>query len=300
MQGNNRSIIVNQCLVVLVSSLTAAIGLNYFLIPAQVLSSGLSGVAQIINRLLQNYWEIGLNIGMLLLILNLPIFLIGFLKLGKEATVWSFITVAATSAVIAWLPQGRLTENVLMNALVGGILLGISAGTTLRMGFTTGGLDILSLLLAKSTGKSVGNFIFLLNALIVIVAGVLFDWESALYTMLSIFVMSQTINGIHNNQQKVTIFIITNYGDLLVNNFRENTLRGVTHWSSRGGFTGENREMIMIVANRYEVIAIQQQVKRIDTGAFINIVETQETFGNFISEDEQEYYKKSKKIQIVE
>lgn len=293
MWEKNLKTTLSRCLIVLASSLTAAIGLNFFLIPAQVLSSGLSGIAQIINQLLQSYWQIEINVGILILILNLPIFLIGFLKLGKEATIWSFLTVITGSTIIAWLPQGQFTQDVLMSALVGGIFFGISGGITLRAGFTTGGLDILLLILSKMTGKAVGNLMFVLNALIVLVAGYLFDWERALYTILSIFVMSQVVNSIHNNQQKVTIFIITNHGEIMVNNLRENTLRGVTHWTARGGFTGEEREMIMMVANRYEIIAIQQLVQKIDTGAFIDIVETQKTFGKYISAEEQEAYRKA-------
>lgn len=281
---------IKRLLIVAISGITAGVALNYFLIPAAVLSSGLSGVAQIIQQVLQDTWGLESNIGLLIMVLNLPIFLLGFIKLGKAATFWSFITVVVNSLIIGWLPQGQVTDDVLMNALVGGLLMGISGGVTLKLGFTTGGLDILSLVMAKTTGRSVGNFILLLNGLIVLVAGCIFSLESALYTLISIFVMSQMIDVIHNDQQKVTIFIITNQSQRLLVSLRETIIRGVTHWPSRGGYSGEGRETIMIVATRYELFEIRRKVQETDPEAFINIVATQGIVGKFASEEEQRAY----------
>lgn len=281
---------IKRLLMVGLSSITASLALNYFLIPAAVLSSGLSGIAQIVQQLLRNFLGAESNVGALILILNLPIFLLGFLKLGKAATVWSFITVVVNALAIGWFPHGQVTTDVLMNALVGGLLMGVSGGVTLKLGFTTGGLDILSLVMAKVTGKSVGNFVLLLNGGIVLVAGFIYSWESALYTLISIFVMSQVIDVIHNGQQKVTVFIITNKGSELVNTLRETIVRGVTHWPSRGGFSGADRETIMVVATRYELFEIRRKVAETDPEAFVDIVATQGVVGKFASEEEQQVY----------
>lgn len=276
---------------VLLSGLMSAISLNFFLIPARVLSAGMNGVAQIIVEVVGEKFSIGLSTGLLILLLNVPIFVVGFIKLGKANTFWSFANVISVSLITMILPQGEITNNILMNSLVGGVLLGIGAGYSLKMGFTTGGLDIVSLILSKTTGRTVGNFMFILNGIIVMIAGFIFDWESALYTIISIYAMSHVVDMIHTSHQKVTAFIITTKADLVGQNISKNVFRGMTLLPSYGGYSGVEGRTIMMVITRYELYDLEQAVMEVDENAFIDILPTQSLIGRFATEDDQRTFK---------
>lgn len=277
--------------VMLICGLTSAISLNYFLIPAKVLSAGMNGVAQIIVAIGLERFGLQLNTGLFIFILNIPIFIIGFWKLGKEATLWSFMNVVMISVVTMFFPHGELTENILMNALMGGLFIGIGAGLALKLGFTTGGMDILSLVLSKTTGKTVGNFMFLLNGAIVLIAGFIFSWESALYTIISIYMMSYVVDIIHTSHQKLTAMIITTKPDEVGRSISERVFRGMTLLPSVGGYSGVESKTIMMVITRYELYDLEQAILEADEQAFVNILPTQSILGRFASEDDQRTFK---------
>ncbi|MFZ8763948.1 MULTISPECIES: YitT family protein [Enterococcus] len=277
--------------VLIVCGLTSAIALNYFLIPAKVLSAGMNGVAQIIVAIGLNNFGIQLNTGLFIFILNIPIFIIGFWKLGKEATFWSFLNVVTISLVTMFFPHGELTENILMNALMGGLFIGIGAGLALKLGFTTGGMDILSLVLSKTTGKTVGNFMFILNGTIVLFAGFIFSWESALYTIISIYMMSYVVDIIHTSHQKLTAMIITTKPDEVGRSISERVFRGMTLLPSVGAYSGVESKTIMMVITRYELYDLEQAILEADEQAFVNILPTQSILGRFATEDEQRTFK---------
>lgn len=288
---HQRSELIKKIFVIILTGFTGAMGLNMFLIPAQVFSAGMNGIAQILATLLYNHLSITIDTGLFIFLLNLPVFALGFWKLGKEATIFSFINVAVASALTMILPVYTVTDNPLMNAIVGGVMIGIGAGLSLKMGFTTGGMDIVSLVLSRTTGRTVGRYIFVLNSIIVAVAGFLFNWESALYTIISIYCMTQVIDALHTSHQKVTAMIITTNSDAVVQGIAEQMARGMTLLPSIGGYSKAEGRMIMMVITRYELYDLEQIVHSIDENAFMNIVPTQTVLGRFANEDEQRFFK---------
>ena len=256
---------LKKIVVVLVTGLTAAIALNYFLIPANVFSAGMNGIAQIIASLLSEWFHIQVDTGAFIFILNIPVFILGFLKVGKRATILSFVNVVAVSVMTTILPTGQVTDNILMNALVGGVLLGVGVGLSLKMGFTTGGMDIISLVLSQTTG--------------------------ALYTIISIYAMTQVIDAIHTSHQKVTAMIVTVRPDLVTEAISQKMVRGMTLLPSVGGYSKKEGKMIMMVITRYEMYDLDQIVHEIDDDAFINILPTHSVFGRFANESEQKMYR---------
>lgn len=282
---------LKKIVVILMTGLSAAVALNYFLIPANVFSAGMNGIAQIIASLLSEWVHIDVDTGTFIFLLNIPVFILGFLKVGKRATVLSFINVVCVSVMTTVLPTGQVTDNILMNALVGGVLLGVGVGISLKMGFTTGGMDIISLVLSQTTGKTVGNYMLILNGIIVVAAGFLFNWESALYTIISIYAMTQVIDAIHTSHQKVTAMIVTVKPEEVTAEIAQRMVRGMTLLPSVGGYSKREGKMIMMVITRYEMYDLDQIVHEIDEDAFINILPTHSVFGRFANENEQKMYR---------
>ncbi|MGM0124325.1 YitT family protein [Enterococcus sp. AZ194] len=277
--------------VILLTGITAAIGLNYFLIPAHVFSAGMNGMAQIIASLLKTYFSIEVDTGMFIFLLNIPVFVLGYIKLGKSSTLLSFLTVLCISVMTVIVPNGQVTDNILMNAIVGGVFVGIGAGLSLKYGFTTGGMDILSVILSQVTGKTVGKYMFLLNGLIVMLAGFLFNWESALFTIISIYCMTQVVDMIHTSHQKVTAMIVTVRPEEVAHAISKRLVRGMTLLPSIGGYAKVEGKMIMMVVTRYELYDLEQTVLTLDENAFINILPTHSVIGRFANESEQKTYR---------
>ena len=276
--------------VILLSGLTAAIALNFFLIPAKVLSAGMNGVAQLIVAVGWEQFGLHLSTGLFILLLNVPIFILGFIKLGKASTWMSFINVVVVSLITMILPQGEITNNILVNSLIGGVLLGVGVAYSLKwVSQRRNGHPLIDFI--KTTGKTVGKYMFMLNGIIVMLSGFIFSWESALYTIISIFAMSYVVDMLHTSHQKVTALIITTKAESVGKNISKHVFRGMTLLPSVGGYSGVPGNMIMMVVTRYEIYDLEQAVLEADENAFINFVPTQSITGRFATDDEQRTFK---------
>lgn len=278
--------------IVIFAGVVSAIALNNFLIPGDVFSSGVTGIAQLLEAFFR-FIHIPIKTGILIFLLNAPIMILGWIKLGKKNTIYSLLVVISMSFFATVIPVKMITDNQLMNALMGGVLLGMGVGLSLKFGFTTGGLDIVSLVVSKTTGKTVGSIMMLVNLMIVILAGIFFNLSSALYTVISIFAMTQVIDMIHTSHQKLTAFITTSKASAVKQSILDQLVRGFTMMPSYGGYTGKENMVIMIVISRYELYDLEQAVYNVDPNAFVNIVPTQTVLGVFYDEDQQATIKHS-------
>lgn len=282
---------ITRFVIVIFTGIISAIAVNDFLVPGDVFAAGVTGVAQLLEGLF-SFLHIPMKTGILIFLINIPIMILGWVKLGKQNTIYSILTVFSVSFFTTIIPQTTITDNQLMNSLMGGVLLGMAVGLCLKFGFTTGGLDIVSLVLSKTTGKTVGSFMMLINMLIVIFAGIFYNLASALYTIICIFAMTQVIDLIHTSHQKLTAFITTSKSEEVKQSILKDLVRGFTLMPSVGGYSGQDTMTIMIVISRYELYDLEQAVYTVDENAFVNIVPTQTVLGRFYNEDEQQAIKR--------
>lgn len=289
---------VFQLLVALTAAICIGVGLNFFLIPGNIFSAGTSGVAQIINFFADQIPYIGpfLSVGNLFFILNVPIIILSWLRLGRRFTLLTIVVVLLSSFATNLIPILEITDNPLMNAIMGGVICGIGSGITIKFGMSCGGLDVVSLVIARINGANVGALGFALNLLIIIASGILFDWEYALYTLISIFVLAKAIDAIHTSEQRHTAFVVTSQTDEVINAIFKAIVRGVTILEGQGGYRRDKRDVLMVVINRYEMYALQQAIKSVDELAFINIVPSTRVLGHFFSRDQQKAMKKQVKV----
>ena len=282
---------ITRFVIVIFTGIISAIAVNDFLVPGDVFAAGVTGVAQLLEGLF-SFLHIPMKTGILIFLINIPIMILGWVKLGKQNTIYSILTVFSVSFFTTIIPQTTITDNQLMNSLMGGVLLGMAVGLCLKFGFATGGLDIVSLVLSKTTGKTVGSFMMLINMLIVIFAGIFYNLASALYTIICIFAMTQVIDLIHTSHQKLTAFITTSKAEEVKQSILKDLVRGFTLMPSVGGYSGQDTMTIMIVISRYELYDLEQAVYTVDENAFVNIVPTQTVLGRFYNEDEQKAIKR--------
>lgn len=268
-------------IIVVIGALLNAMSLNFFLIPANVYASGFTGIAQLVSSILGEFAPFNISTGVLLLLLNIPVTILGWRKVGKSFTLYSFISVALSSFFLEVLPVKEVSTDILLNAVFGGVIAALGVGLTLKWGASTGGMDIIAMVLSRMNDRPVGTYFFTLNGIIILTAGYIFGWENALYTLVALYVSTRVIDAIHTRHEKLTAMIITKKSEELKKAIHDKLVRGITLLPAKGAFSGEPKEMLIIVITRYELYDLEKIIKDVDPQAFTNIVQTTGIFGFF-------------------
>ncbi|WPC09806.1 YitT family protein [Globicatella sp. PHS-GS-PNBC-21-1553] len=278
--------------IAVISALIFGLSMKFFLIPGNIFSAGAPGLAQIINYFTRETALAAIfTTGNLYFILNIPLIILAYLKLGKEFTVMTLIVVLFSSLATNLFPLTYVSQNPLINAVIGGVLTGLGTGITIKYGMSSGGFDILSLYLSKTFGWDVGMMTLLVNSIIIIGSGLLYNLETAIFTLITIFVTSRMIDAIHTGEQRLTAFIVTNDAAAVTASIRTRLIRGSTVIEARGGYTGDKRDLIMVVINRYELHDLQLAVLESDSKAFVNIIQSTKVLGQFLTKEQQKLMK---------
>lgn len=268
-------------IIVIFGAILNALALNFFLIQANVYAGGFTGLAQLIASIFQDFFNIGIGTGVLLLILNIPVVILGWIKVGKGFTIYSIVSVIVTTIFLELLPILTVSDDIMLNAVAGGVITGIGVGFTLKWGASTGGMDIIAMILSRMHDKPIGIYFLTLNGIIITMAGILYEPENALYTLLSLYITTRVIDAIHTRHEKVTAMIITRKAEALQEAIHKKMVRGITVLPAKGAYSKEDKNMIFLVLTRYELYDLEKIITEIDPEAFTNIVQTSGIFGFF-------------------
>lgn len=271
-------------LVVILGSFLIAVSLNFFLIAANVYASGFAGAAQLIASVFQDFLHIDVTTGILLFLLNIPVLILGWFKVGKGFTIYSILSVIFATLFLEILPVMSFSDDIMLNAAAGGVIGGAGVGLSLKYGASTGGMDIVAMILSRLNDKPIGIYFLLLNAVVILMAGILYEPENALYTMLALYVTTLVIDAIHTSNQKVTALIVTHKVEELQHAIHNEMIRGITIIPVKGAYTGEEKSMLYLVLTRYELYDLELIVTEVDPDAFTNIIQTSGIFGFFRQE----------------
>jgi uncharacterized membrane-anchored protein YitT (DUF2179 family) len=272
---------MTRLLIIFVSSILIAFSYNEFLLPHKILSSGVAGISMIVGLLTP------INTGIMNFALNIPILILGYLKLGRKFILYTIFSVIVTSVALLYIPIRAVASDPILSSVFGGVLVGIAGGLVFRTSASTGGFDIIGLLLTRKKDFSLGALMFGLNSVVVFVSGFLFTWDAALYTMLSIFVTGKVVDTLYTSHVKLTLMIITARGEELKNTLISNLIRGVTMLDGEGAYTSEKRKVLFMVISRYELAEVKRLIKQTDPKAFVNITQTVEVMGYFRKEEKK-------------
>lgn len=260
---------------VIVGAAIIAIGFNVFLLPNQVASGGVSGISTILHGLF------GWNPGIVQYAFNIPLFIAGVLLLGKKFGIKSFIGTITLPFIVlltnSWEPW---TDNSLLGALFGGIVVGLGIGLVFKGNASTGGTDLLAQIITKFTGLSLGTSVLLIDGIIAISAAVVFDLEKGLYALIGLYVTTKTIDIIQLGfSQSKMVYIITLKQDEVRQAIYAEINRGVTKLQAIGGYTGEARPVLMVVVYQTEFTKLKQLIKSVDPSAFVIVSDAYEVLG---------------------
>ncbi|UOQ92809.1 YitT family protein [Halobacillus shinanisalinarum] len=272
--------------IVIFGAVLNAASLNLFLIEANVYASGFTGVAQLLTSIFQDILHVpGVSTGLLLFILNIPVAILGWFKVGRGFTVYSVISVVFTTLFLELIPVQQLSQDIILNAVFGGVIGGVGVGITLKWGASTGGLDIIAMILSRMKDRPIGIYFLIINSVIIAVAGLLYEPENALYTLLTLYVTTRVIDAVHTRHEKLTAMIITTKAADLEKAIHAKMVRGITTLPAKGAFTQQDKNMLVMVITRYELYDLQHIITEVDPQAFTNIVQTTGIFGFFRKDD---------------
>ncbi|WP_409304594.1 YitT family protein [Peribacillus sp. SCS-155] len=262
-------------LTVIMGSLIVGVAYNLFLIPHQILSSGLSGIAIMLGIITP------INTGLLNFLLNLPLLVIGVFKLGKRFIGLTILSVVTLSISLYLVPVHAISSEPILSSLFGGVITGIGIGLIFRASGSSGGFDIIAMLLTKQKDFPLGALLSAMNAVVVTLSGFIFNWDAALNTLVAIYATGKVIDTIHTNHIKLTVMIVTQKGDEMKTKLLANLYRGITLMDGQGGYSGEGRKILMTVITRYQLHDVKALINEVDPQAFVNITETTEVMGSF-------------------
>lgn len=264
---------------ILIGALAQAVGLRLFLVPADLASGGVSGISQLINHFT------GWPIGLMVLVGNIPLFLLGWRFLGGRR-----FGLRTASAVISYsffvdflvlfLPANGLTDDLLLNSLYGAVVSGFGYGLVYRARGTSGGSDILARILNHWRGVSMSASYLMVDSAVILGAGLVFGWKEALYALIALYVSGLVAEGTLQGPTTVrTALIVTGQPDLVAGRILEDMQRGVTVLPGMGGYTGESRTVLYCVVTKAEVSFLKSIVQEADPQAFMVIGQAHEALG---------------------
>ena len=275
--GSLKQVLWNLCLICL-GSVLVAVAINGILIPHQFVSGGFTGVALVIHYLFQSF-----PLSWLYLLLNVPIFVLGWTFVGRRFFLYSILGMVVFSAAIAWVHVPVPIHDKILSALLAGIITGIGAGIILRSMGSSGGTDILSVSLLNRFSFRIGNTILAFNAIVLTAASLIFSLDTALYTLIYIYVSSQTINIVLTGlSQGKTVFIISPKWQEISREVLGKVGRGVTFIRGQGGYSGQDEQILYTVITLRELHRIKNIIRKMDPKAFVVVHNTLEVMGHRI------------------
>ena len=257
-----------------VGAIIAGFALEAFLVPNAVIDGGVIGVSMIVSHITK--W----NLGLLVIILNTPFILLAWKKMGKLfvfSTAYANIILALS---LNFFHSYKVTNDVILASVFGGIVLGVGVGLILKNEASLDGTEILSLLVSKKFGFSVGEFIMGINLFIYLAAGKVFGWESAMYSIITYFIASKVIDIVMEglNSSK-SVRIISYDAGTIGNALIEKLDISVTYLKGIGGYSGQDKDLIYCVITRLELPKMIEIIKEIDPRAFVSVVDVHEAYG---------------------
>ncbi len=270
---------LNKLFFLTVGPFIAAFALEVFLVPNNIIDGGIVGISIIVSYLTK------INLGLLIFVINIPFFLLAFNKIGKKFVLQTFYAIGMLSLALNIFTKHHLptTDDLLLCTVFGGIILGTGVGLVLKNEGSLDGTEIMSLVLSKKFGFSVGEWIMLFNVFIYGAAGLVFGWNRAMYAVLTYFIAFRVIDVVLEGLNSAkSIEIISDQAEEIGQELIDKLDISVTYIHGVGGYSGAQKTIIYCVVSRLELARMKEIIKNADPNAFITIVDVHEAYGGRI------------------
>ena len=287
----NKEIIIyegKRTLISIFGAFLYAARINLFVVPAGLYTGGVMGLCQVIRTVLADFFQLdfqGFDIaGVIYYVINIPIFFIAFTRIGRKFFGKTLATVTAMTIFLSVIPTRVIVEDAMASCVVGGIITGTGIGIGLRMGASSGGMDVVGVILTRwKRDFSVGKVNLLVNLALYGICLFLFDVEIVVYSVIYAAVYAVAMDKVHTQNINVEANIITKTNTTaLEKEVFEELGRGITKWSTLGAYTYEQSHILYITLSKYEVSRLKAIIRKHDPNAFIVINEGVSVDGNYL------------------
>ncbi len=290
MKNKNVKSIINEYLLLLIGTFIMAVGFVYFISPFKLAPGGVYGIAITIHHLTKGVFDFfpdGLPIGMVALSMDIPLCIIGSIILGPKfglKTVIGFVSLAVFTDLLesSWGSQPLVSDDPFLSAVFGGVILGIGLGLVFKTKATSGGTDIVAMIISKYTQFPIGTTLIVVDSLVVLVSLFAYNsWIIPLYSWIVIYitgkVIDKVIQGISTDK---SVYIISDKHEEIRNVILLNLERGGTYLNGEGMYNGASKKIIYSIVDRKQLPQLIESVHKIDPEAFMSVLEGSQTLGN--------------------
>ncbi|MBR2527863.1 MAG: YitT family protein [Blautia sp.] len=267
--------------VMIACSFLTAVNIKTFVRAGNLFPGGATGLTLLIQQIFIRYLNMELPYSLINVILNaIPVY-IGFRYIGKKFTLYSCLVIVLTGFFTDLIPSHFVTDDILLVSVFGGIINGFIVSVVLMSGATTGGTDFIGIFLSDKKGIDSFHIILGINAVILTVAGLLFGWDRALYSIIYQYTTTIILHSLYRKYQQGTLFIVTNKPREICEAISSVSHHGATILEGEGSYDHTERSMVYSVVSSAEAHKVISAVRSVDPKAFINLLKTQEISGRF-------------------
>jgi uncharacterized membrane-anchored protein YitT (DUF2179 family) len=258
-----------------IGSIIAAAGLEFFLIPNNIIDGGVIGISIMTSYLT------GFPLGVFIVVFNIPFLYLGYTQIGKSFAYSTFFSICSLSFwVSVFHPIPGLTHDLFLATVFGGIIVGLGVGLIIRYGGSLDGTEIIAIIMDKKTGFSVGEIVMFFNIFILGSAGLVYTWDRAMYSLVAYFVIFKLIDiTIEGLDESKGVFIISDKSEQIAEALMARLGRGVTILQGKGAYSGEDKSVLYSVITRLEISKLKAIVAELDPSAFVTINEVHDAMG---------------------
>lgn len=265
----------------IIAAVIFAANIKTFVRAGGLYPGGFNGLTLLIQTILEQFLHLAVPFTVINILLNaVPIF-IGFRYIGKKFTISTCCVIFLTSVLTDIFPSQPITYDPLLISIFGGLINGLAITLCLVGNTSSGGTDFIAIFFSERSGKDIWNYILCGNAAILVVAGILFGWDVALYSIIFQFTSTQVVQMLHQRYKKHTLFIVTSQPEQVYEGIQHLTHHSATRFEGTGCYTGTNQTLLYSVVSREEAKVLVKKVKEIDPSAFVNIIKTDYINGRF-------------------
>lgn len=274
-------------LIIVLANFLLVIGTNIFLLGSGLIPTGLTGFSKELSIIIFNLTHINLEYQWIYLLLNIPVVILGFFKVGRRFIYKTLISILAFFAIafIFPVPEVQTSLNsgdLLIYVFIASILMGSGIGLLLKVGSSSGGIDIIAVFISLYKGKSFGVYSLLMNSAIILIAIALYqDVKVGALALINLYIITTVIDRIHNSQEKRILIVVTQKKDLVLEDVQKHIFRGTTIIKSQGGFSKEPNDTILLSISNGELYHAIDIIKTADPSSFINVLKADNVIGNF-------------------
>ncbi len=260
---------------ILAGSLILVIAIKWVLIPANLLTGGVLGLALILNHIT------ALDVWVWYIILNLPLMVAGYKLVSRRFIIYSLLATSVQTILLAVLaPIDLHIDDLLLSAVLGAALGGLGIGIVFRCRGSSGGTDIIAIIVRKYWGTSIGTTVFMINIVVLSLSIIAFSIELALFSAISVFITGKVIDIVEAGPLVArTAMIISDKSDNIAQGIMDYLHRGCTYLPATGAYSGQEKRIILVILAKTQIPRLKEIVFQLDPGAFITISESIETYG---------------------